>query len=376
MSDMVGKMKVLEVFGEPISNGGQESFVINLLSHMNLENIEVDLMTPYYCDNMYYKKTVEDFGGKIVALGLEFSPGKNRFNINKYVDMFLKENKYDVVHIHSGSISILCILAYYAKKNGVKKVITHSHCAIENINMKNRILRIAGNFVMRKNVDFYCACSLVAGEAKYMPHIVKNEMIILNNGVDLKRFETNEKVRKNIRLKYNIEQNTFVIGHVGRFSYQKNHEYLIKIFNELLKVEKNAKLMLIGSGELEEEIKIYVKKLRIVNKVIFCGNVNNVHEYLQAMDIFLLPSRFEGLPIVGVEAQAAGLPIIVSDNVSDELSIGKSIEYLPLSESVQPWIEGILKYKGAERYNNVAELKEKGYDVDKTAAKVREIYFS
>ena len=130
-------MKVLEVFGEPISSGGQESLVINIISHMNLENMQIDLLTPYYCDHTYYKSVIEELGGKVYEFGLPFEPGKSRFNINKEIDTFFKENKYDVVHVHSGSISVLCIIEYFAKKNGVKKVITHSHCAVEHINIKN-----------------------------------------------------------------------------------------------------------------------------------------------------------------------------------------------------------------------------------------------
>ena len=195
-------MKVLEVFGEPISNGGQESFVINLIDHMDLKGMTVDLLTPYYCDNKYYEDKVEQWGGKIVTFGLEFQPGQSRFNINKHIDNYFKDNPYDVVHIHSGSISVLAIIAYFAKKNGVKKVITHSHCAVENINLKNKILRTIAGIFMKSCVDVYCACSKVAGESKYTPFIVENKMMVLKNGVDLPKFKYNEKIRKEIRNKY------------------------------------------------------------------------------------------------------------------------------------------------------------------------------
>ena len=280
-------MKVLEVFGEPISNGGQESFVINLIDHMDISEMTVDLLTPYDCDNEYYKNKVQNWGGKIIAFGLKFQPGKSRFNINKHINDYLKHNPYDVVHIHSGSISVLAIMAYFAKKNGVKKVITHSHCAVEHINLKNKILRTLAGIVMKSCVDEYCACSKIAGESKYTQDIVKNKMIVLNNGVDLSKFQYNTNIRENIRQKYAISKDTFVVGHVGRFSYQKNHAYLLKIFKELIKQEKNAMLMLVGSGELESEIKIQVDEFGLKNRVLYCGNVNNVNDYMQAMDIFV-----------------------------------------------------------------------------------------
>ena len=116
---MEKKVRVLEVFGEPISNGGQESFVINIVQHINHEHLAIDMLTPYYCDNSYYEDIVKSFGGTIYTFGLSFEPGKSRFNINDKIDAFFKEHPYDVVHIHSGSISILCIMAHFAKKNHV-----------------------------------------------------------------------------------------------------------------------------------------------------------------------------------------------------------------------------------------------------------------
>lgn len=367
-------MKVLEVFGEPISSGGQESLVINIISHMNLENMKIDLLTPYYCDHTYYKSVIEELGGKVYEFGLPFEPGKSRFNINKEIDTFLKENKYDVVHVHSGSISVLCIIAYFAKKNGVKKVITHSHCAVEHINIKNKVLRAAASVFMKPYVDVYCACSKLAGEHKYSKNVVENKMIVLNNGVDLPKFKYNEEIRKAIREKHNISDDVYLIGHVGRFSYQKNHEYLIRIFDELLKVEKNAVLMLLGGGELEAEVKQQIKDLNLEEHVICCGNVNNVHEYMQAMDIFVLPSRYEGLPIVGVEAQAAGLPVVVSENVSSELDLGKDITFLPLTEDVDIWVRKIMEFKNKRFLENTELLSQKGYDICKTSERVRNIY--
>lgn len=367
-------MKVLEVFGEPISNGGQESFVVNLIEHMDLTDMQVDLLTPYYCDNEFYEEKVKSWGGKIITFGLEFNPGQSRFNINKPFSEFLKNNKYDVVHVHSGSISILAIIAFYAKKSGVKKVITHSHCAVERINMKNKILRFLASGFMNSSVDVYCACSKIAGESKYQPHIVENNMIVLKNGVDLTRFAYNQETRDAIREKYGISENACVIGHVGRFSYQKNHEYLIRIFNEYLKKDKTAVLMLIGSGELDTEIRQQVKDLELENSVVYCGNVNNVNDYMQAMDLFVLPSRFEGLPIVGVEAQAAGLPVIVSENVSRELDMGKDVTFLPLDQDVSIWVEQILKLKGNRYAENAKLLTDCGYNVYTTAEIVRDIY--
>ena len=367
-------MKVIEIFGEPISNGGQESFVMSVVTHMDRTDMQIDLLTPYYCDNDYYRQTIEDMGGKIFEFGLEFEPGKSRFNINKKIDEFFKNHKYDVAHIHSGSISILCIMAHYAKKNGTKKVITHSHCAVERINMKNKILRTAGNLVMKKSVDNYCACSVIAGESKYVKRVVDKSMKVLKNGVDLDKFAFKSEIRDAIRKKHDIPQDAFVVGHVGRFSYQKNHEYLIEIFAKLHEEKPDSILMLIGTGELLDQVKEQVKAHNLESSVRFCGTLNNVNEYMMAMDVFVLPSRYEGLPIVGVEAQAAGLPVITSDQVSEELAITKSVSYLPLEEEKTKWVEKIKTYIGTPRFDNANDINAAGYNILQTASEIREMY--
>ena len=181
-------MKILEAFGEPISNGGQESFVMNVVTHMDLSNKTVDLLTPYYCDNEHYRKQIESLGGKVFTFNKQFAPGKSRFNICGTLDDFFKHNKYDVVHVHSGSISILSIFSYYAKKWGTEKVIVHSHCSIENFTLKNKILKFIFGLWMKNNVDQYCACSQLAAKAKFTDDIVNEKVVILKIYFTLKSF--------------------------------------------------------------------------------------------------------------------------------------------------------------------------------------------
>ena len=367
-------MKVLEVFGEPISNGGQESFVMNVLRHMDMKDMSVDMLTPYYCDNDYYIESMSKLGGSIVTLGLEFNPGKSRSNIKNKLYEYLSRNKYDVVHVHSGSISVLLIVAQVAKKCNVKKVLVHSHCGVEKITIKNVILRTLTAIPMKKNADIFCACSQVAGEAKYVSSISNGKMIILKNGIDFKEFKPNDEIRSKMRKQYNINENDFLVGHVGRFSYQKNHELLIDIFYEIHKKYSFSKLMLIGSGELEENIKKKVNQKRLTDNVIFVGNVNNVNEYMQAMDCFLLPSRYEGLPIVGVEAQGAGLPVFTSTNVSRELALTKLVKFISLQRSAQIWADAVLSCRGQKKEDFTNELRKNGYDIYDTADKIYNLY--
>ena len=373
---MEKKVRVLEVFGEPISNGGQESFVINIVQHINHEHLAIDMLTPYYCDNTYYEDIVKSYGGTIYTFGLKFEPGKSRFNINDKINAFFKEHPYDVVHIHSGSISILCIMAHFAKKNHVKKIIVHSHCAAEHKTLKYRLTKMASYpYIMSAPTD-YCACSVVAGEWKYPKAIVDHKLVVLKNGVDLKKFAPNETIRNEIRSKLDIAPDAFVIGHVGRFSYQKNHEYLIRVFAEVKKKNANAVLMLIGDGENKEDMKKQIRDLKLEDSVRFCGLVNNVNDYMQAMDVFVLPSRYEGLPIVGVEAQAAGLPVITSVNVSEELEITDLVTFLGLKEDVSEWVDHILAVQGKGHVDASGQIRKNGYDVQFTADEIEKMYLS
>lgn len=365
--------KILEVFGEPISNGGQESFVFNVLDHMEFTDMKVDVMTPYYCENEYYRKMIESKNGKIVALGLPFSPGKNRFNIIKPLDEYLNDNKYDVLHIHSGSISILAEISLVAHKHHIKKILVHSHCAAEHKTIRYRIVKLLSIPILNNYPTDYLACSKIAGEYKYSKKIVKNKLIILKNGVDLKKFEFDQFQRKKLRKMFDIADDTFVIGHVGRFSYQKNHEYIVEIFEKLKREHENSILILIGNGENLEKIKELVRLKNLVDSVRFIGNVNNVHEYLQVMDVFVLPSRFEGLPIVGVEAQANGLPVLVSTNVSSELKLSDAVEFISLDDQ-EKWVQKLLSYINFGRYDTRKSLTHNGYNIESTVQKIKKLY--
>ena len=367
--------KVLEIFGEPILNGGQEAFVMNVLGEIDSREFRIDLLTPYICGNEYYRQKVEEKGGNIYELKLPFEPGKKRNNIVKPLARFLAENKYDVVHIHSGSISVLAYAAKVARKSGIKKVIVHSHCAGDR-NPKHLLVKILYSPLIIKYPTEYCACSNVAGKSKFPVFIVKNKMKIMKNGIVLKNYKFDNSVREKLRKEYGISNKEFVIGHVGRFARQKNHEYLINIFEKVKNRIPKAKLVLIGNGELQEKIIMMVQQKNLTDSVFFIGNVNDVQNYYQMMDVFVLPSLFEGLPIVGIEAQANGLPVLVSDRVSKELGITDSVKYISL-ENIEKWSDYICEYqKYTNRSDNYIALKMNGYDINETVKKIVKIYES
>jgi glycosyltransferase involved in cell wall biosynthesis len=226
---------------------------------------------------------------------------------------------------------------------------------------------------MNNNADLYCACSVAAGKSKFTKD---HAFIIVNDGIDLSRFTYNKKVRNDYRAKLGINEENFVVGHVGRFSYQKNHNYLIDIFKELCKLNSTAILLLVGTGELENSIKEKVRALQLEEKVIFTGAVDNVNDYMQAMDCFVFPSRFEGLGMVAIEAQAMALPCFLSDGIPKEVAITDLVHFIALNESPSRWREAIMNQQLKIRMDMSATVKVAGYDITNVAEKIRDIYLS
>ena len=376
MSEEIKKTKILEILGDAISNGGQESFVINALKHMGAElsKFEIDILTPYYCDNQYYKSTIEKLGCSLICFNLPLAPGKNRFNLIKPIQQFFQTHYYDIVHIHAGSTSVLAECAFAAKRSGAKKIIVHSHCETVK-SIKYILLKLMYGRTLNKVPTHYIACSPIEAAPTFSKKICRDKLIILKNGVDLNDFCYDPLIRDKIRTAYDIEKDCLVLGHVGRFSYQKNQEYLLSILSEMLENGCNVKLMLIGTGENLDKVQKLAKENNLDKNILFIGNVNNVNDYMQAMDVFVMPSRFEGLPIVGVEAQAVGLPCVFSDKISGETAITDHVVFLPIEDnSIEKWIDAIKKAREFPRENTSKIMKAKGFDINQTAKELISIY--
>ena len=221
----------------------------------------------------------------------------------------------------------------------------------------------------------YCACSIAAGEWKFPNYIAKKKLKVIKNGIDLTLFSPKMEDRERIRKKHEIGSSTLVVGHIGRFSVVKNHTYIIQVFEQLKVRVADSKLMLVGDGELMEQIKSVVKQKGLESDVLFIGRVNNVHDYCQAMDVFVFPSLWEGLGLVGVEAQGVGIPVIASTNVPQEMKLTSDVTYLSL-DSVDAWVDRIITGFRQERHDNVATIKEQGYDINQTAEEIRKIYLN
>ena len=219
----------------------------------------------------------------------------------------------------------------------------------------------------------FVACSRVAAEWMF-PNIRADQIVIINNGIDLEKFRFNPMVRERVRQEFGITDE-LLLGHVGRFGYQKNHEYLIEIMKEVMKAGIKGKLLLVGEGPKFDEIKRLVRRESLEKEIIFLGSSKRVHELLQAMDIFLLPSRFEGLPIVGIEAQAAGLPVILSDRITREVALSGQVKFLPIAKnSILQWTNAVKELSTQVRQDNAERLREEKFDIEDTVENLEKLY--
>lgn len=356
--------------------GGMETYIMEQYRHLNRDIIRYDFanLTGEY--SMAFEDEIRNNRDVIYNI---ISRKKNiLMHYYKWFVFFKKYHKvYDAVIFNTCDLYHMCPL-FFAKLWGIKTIIIHSHNARneKKEGILRKILISLNKILMKYSVNNYWACSKVAGEWMFG----KNKKFkIIHNLIDSRKYIYNIDIRKKIRKNLNIEDK-FVIGHIGRFSYQKNHVFLIKIFNEIYKKDRNSVLLLIG-GETDnqsyyEETITLVDKLGLNDNVYFLGMQKNVADYYQAMDCFILPSRFEGLPIVGIEAQAAGLKIFLSDIITKEVQITDLIEYISLYENPSIWAEKILKSKKYNRLNMYKKIVDAGYDVEMGNKKFQEYFVS
>lgn len=366
-------MRILEAFGEPIADGGQEAFVFGVMDHMDMSGMTVDCLTAYDCRSDHYRRKVENRGGRVYALNMPFAPGKSRHMIARPFRDFLKKHSYDVVHVHSGSTSALAIMAREAKKAGTPKVIVHSHISGEAQTWKRRILKALAALVFARSVDRYLACSEESANWMFEPGYAR-KAIVIKNGVDLHRFCFDAERRRNARQELGLPKRAFVIGHTGRFTKEKNHRFLVDVFREAARRDPDAALLLVGDGEDREAVMAQTASYGLTERVIFAGSVTNVEDYLQAMDIFVFPSLYEGLGIVAIEAQACGLAVIASNHVPKTVNASGHVEFFGLEAGTSAWAEAILRHKHSERFDNTEALRNAGYDIQSTASVISGIY--
>ncbi|WP_338627174.1 glycosyltransferase family 1 protein [Clostridium baratii] len=359
-------MKKILVYGLTQTRGGVESFLLNYYKNFNTNNIQMDFIsnTP----DTVYKEEVAALGGKIFNV---CSKKKNPLRFKKDMENIFKNhsNEYDAIWVNLCSLANIDYLKY-AKKYGIKRRIVHSHNAA---NMFGKLKETLHNY-NKKRIDRYAtdfwACSDSAAKWFYKYDILNSKKFrVIKNAVDTEKFSFDKKIRDEYRKILNIE-NKYVLGNIGRFHFQKNHDFLIDVFKEVREKCDNSILLLVGNGDLEEHIKEKVKNLGLEESVIFLGMRDDVNKIMQAIDIFLMPSRFEGLPVAAVEAQSSGVRCLLSDTITKEIKVTDLIEFIGAKskEDVNVWRDKILEYKlGYDRREMNEDMKKSGFEIKEAA---------
>ncbi len=365
--------RVLELFGEPIGSGGQESYVMNQLSHMDRTGLSFDCLTPYTCENEAWRHWFESMGGRIFELGLPFRPGASRELIRKPLQGFLAEHAYDVVHVQSGSTSVLSIASATAHDAGVPFVMAHTHSAHRDLNLKKRAVRRAASREMRQ-ADLLCACSSKAAASMFVP-ARQQDVKILKNGIDVNRFVCAAQQREELRREMGLDANTLVVGNVGRLVEEKNQGFVIDVFCAVQKMRPDAVLWIVGGGELQAELEAKVAACGLGDSVRLWGVRSDVERLLACMDVFLFPSLWEGLGISLLEAQAAGVPCVVSDAVPREVEVASDyVTWCSLDLPATAWAEAVVAQAGRRNMHQVADFQHSGFLVHESAAELRDVY--
>lgn len=357
--DITYPLRVLHVIGK-MDCGGAETLLMNLYRHIDREKIQFDFMV-HVNEEGFYDKEIESLGGEIYH-----APAFKIYNYIKYSSFwneFFKENhEHRIVHGHIGS----CAAIYLSIANKYNRyTIAHSHAT------KNQDIGARGiafeifSYPTRYIADYFMACSKQAGIDRYGNKVTSSKyFMVLKNAIDACKYQYNPITRLEIRRKMEVDKSQLIIGHVGRFSPEKNHHFILKVFEEILKEKKDSQLWLFGKGPTYSQIVKAAQNKGIYHAIRFMGVSEKIHEYLQGVDIFLFPSIYEGLGIAVIEAQAAGLPCFVSEAIVPEADIHAGlINRISLNNSVEDWSNKIVNTKLNERKNTFENVLNEKYDL-------------
>lgn len=366
------KIKIAHVAGG-LTTGGVEAVLYNYFSHMNKEDYELYYIS-YDKPNEEVKKRFENLGFHVYEV---YKKKEHFFKSCMQVVKILKENQIQIIHSH---MTLVCfITSFLARLCGVKVAVAHSHLAQHITGVKKYIYAVF-KWLTKITSNYYIACGEEAAIYLYGKKKFENgKVMLMHNAIDTEKFSYQEQIREQMRKELAID-NCFCIGHVGRFTEQKNHLFLIDIFKEIVACKENAVLLLLGEGPLEEEVKEKVKALSLEKNVRFLGSSSEVYKYYQAMDVFLLPSLYEGLAVSLVEAQCSGVPVVTADTVTGEIRLAKAYEVLALTDSPERWAKAVCAYDEdrdavlKERKEAVKMIQEAGYDIEKEARKLDIFY--
>ncbi|MFW3537911.1 glycosyltransferase family 1 protein [Vagococcus fluvialis] len=343
---------------------GIETFIMNIYRQIDRNKIQFDFLT-HRKQEGFYDSEIKKMGGRIFRV-----PSINPFHHKNYIKeldkFFLNHQEYKIVHSHINTFSMYVLRS--AKKNEVPVRIAHSHISSVPLDYKFVFREYCRKRITEFPTDFF-ACSEDAGKWLYS----RQKFEVINNGIDVNNFQFNANIRNKKRNELGVE-GFYVLGNIGRFTSQKNQLFLLDILKEVRKKEPKSKLLLVGKGRLKEKIQKKSKKLGLENNVIILEDRKDINELLMAMDVFIFPSLYEGLGIVAVEAQAAGLPTLIAEKLPKELRTSSLVREISLEDSASYWGECALKMKNIDRENLELELLKNNFEITRITNALQEFY--
>ncbi len=360
-------LKIAHIIGK-MKNAGVEAVVFNYLSNINDEGFSFDVL--YDADST--AKPPE----KLIDMGVRFieiPPYQKLGAYIKRITEVCKTEHYDAVHVHMNSLSVFAL--YAAKRAGVPHRICHNHTTSSKYELAKSALKLVLRPFNPVFATEWAACGEKAARWMYGDRNFENgKVTVIDNAIDTDRFAFSSESKSHIRKLFGISEDAFVIGNIGRFVAQKNHLFLIDIFRDFLKVNRNSVLLLLGDGEEMKEVSRRVSDYGISDKVIFAKTTDNSAPYYSAMDVFCLPSIYEGLPVVALEAQASGLSCLISDKVTKECAVTDRVSFIPIDSGTGKWVDMLSNVKLGRRDEATLSFKNGKFDIGKSADKLLEFY--
>ena len=354
-------MRILEVCVD-LDGGGIDRYLLNYCSR--IPHVQFDFAIIDSNKTGILEAQIEALGSKIFRIPRQRAGLQKNYNALKKI---LTENRYDAVHVHLGYRSAVALLC--AKRCGIKTRIAHAHIASETEDVISKIIRKGSTLLVRTLATHLAACGEDAAKWVWGEHIYrKGKVQIHNNAVDTQQFRFHQDIRSKKRKELGIDEDTLVVGHVGRLCAQKNQERLLEIFYQIQNIKENAKLFLVGRGEDENKLLCKIRELGIEKKIVFLGVRSDVEDLLNAFDVFVFPSIYEGLPFTLIETQSNGLQAISSDAVTQEVAMCDCVRFLPLEASNEQW--AVAAIEAAEKGRELTawqQVRDAGYDIDTEA---------
>lgn len=358
-------IRVLQVVTH-MNRGGLETMLMNYYRHIDRTQVQFDFLVHRQA-RAAYDDEIESLGGVIYRLPRLVPWSRSYLNA---LDAFFETHpEYQIVHVHQDCLSSVILKA--AQKHGVQVRIAHSHNSKQDRNLKYPIKLWYRQFIPKYSTTLF-SCGNKAGKWMFGKHTFQ----LLNNAINTAEYSFDNSRRKQIRTSLGIGNNTFVVGHIGRFSPQKNHTFLIDIFSEIKTQNNNSLLLLVGDGDLRPQIEQKVSDLGLTERVIFTGVRSDVSDLLQAMDAFVFPSNYEGLPVTLVEAQASGLPCFISDKVPYDCVLTDLVTQVPLDAPPKKWAAIVMSAQNRKRRNTYNEIVQAGFDIKANAMWLEAFYLS